>query len=110
MFPGRSSVGKRWPSSWNGLTSLVTFTVTPVTRPMGVREYLSTTAFAASPAGPDSTATALVPSAPLYTVVAAMSLAPFLSACRGLQGLLQVHDDLDVVDGEGRLQDHGDDR
>ena len=30
MLPGRSSVAKRWPSSWNGFTSLVDLDVTPV--------------------------------------------------------------------------------
>src|SRR6202035_1506693 len=102
MLPGRSSVGKRWPSSWNGLTSLVTLTVTPVARPIGVSAYLSTTVFALSPAGPDSTATEMVPSAPWNTVVVAMSIFSF--------SLLEVHDDLHEIDREGGLEDHRDDR
>src|SRR5262245_39741641 len=98
MLPGRSSVAKRWPSSWKGFTSLVTRTVTPVARPTGVSAYLSMTALALSPDGPASTATEIVPSAPEYTVVA-IAVAPLR--------LLEVHDDLHEIDREGRLEHHG---
>src|SRR5262249_673005 len=68
---------------------------------IGVSEYLSTTALALSPAGLDSTATEMVPSAPWNTVVA-MSLS--------LLALLEVHDDLHEIDREGGLEEHRHDR
>src|SRR2546426_525376 len=98
MFPGLSSVANRWPSSWKGSTALVTRTVTPVARPMGVSEYLSTTAFALSPSAPCSTATEMVPSDPRYTVPG-IAVPPSF----------QVHDHLHEIDREGGLERHGDD-
>src|SRR5688572_139309 len=99
-LPGRSSVAYRCPSSWNGRMIDVTSTVTPVTRPIGVRPYASLTAPAASPSTPLSTAKAIVPSIPVNTCV-------FGIAC---SFLLEVHRDADEVDRERRLQGHRHDR